>query len=151
MEETNNKELDLYKAANKRLTDDNALLARKCARLALDAELNKAIVDEASNNMKMANHAEALAIKLEHQITINERIKNKITNVILDAEEEVGEDIVVLFLVKLVLVTLFLVVVLFVVLVVVDVFLFRLSFRQFFAKLSHFFHSRKLVSLAVDE
>ena len=87
MEELKDKDFTHFKEEKKRLIEDNAFLARKCTRLSLEAELNKEAIEKAKNTICMTNLAEALAVKLEHQITVNERIKNKIVNAILDIED----------------------------------------------------------------
>ena len=71
----------------KRLLEDNATLARKCAKLALEAEWNRDIIEKSVENAKKAEQAELLAFKLEEQFDVNDRLKVRMTNATLDIEE----------------------------------------------------------------
>ena len=53
MNDVFNKQLEDITKEKKRLCDDNAMLARKCAKLALEAECNREALKKNAENAKM--------------------------------------------------------------------------------------------------
>ena len=87
MNDVFNKQLENITKEKKRLCDDNAILARKCAKLALEAECNREALKKNVENAKMADHAELLAARLEEQLDVNEKLRVRVINATLDIEE----------------------------------------------------------------